>query len=90
MVANMALYPWEDIDAAVREQAEAEIWADEAHDAWLAGLLADDDRSVTGNDPAYDRWVAEGAPSVAWSLLDDPYTLADVEPAEYRDDWVGA
>lgn len=86
----LALFPWEDTDLAQREQAEADIWADEAHDAWLAALLADQQTALVGGDPAYDRWVADGAPGVVWSLLDDAGVMADVWPAELRDDWIGA
>lgn len=41
MVADVSLYPWEDIDAAVREQAEQEIWSDAEYQQWLDELLAD-------------------------------------------------
>lgn len=40
MVADVSLYPWEDIDAAVREQAEQEIWSDAEYQQWLDELLA--------------------------------------------------
>lgn len=89
MIDSMAIYPWEDIDASVRQRAEADIWSDAEHDAWLAALLADDSRSLTGSDPCYERWVEAGAPGVVWSSLDDD-AMADVWSAEYRDDWVGA
>lgn len=89
MINDSALYPWEDIDAIVREQAEEEIWSDAEYQAWLDGILADDGRSLTGSDPAYERWVEAGAPGVVWSLLDDAGVMADVWPAEYRDDWIG-
>lgn len=88
-MSDLAIYPWEDIDAAVRAQAEAEIWADEEHDAWLAQLLADDCRSLIGVDPAYERWLAEGAPGVVWSLLDDAEAVAGILPDCQRDDWIG-
>ena len=87
---NVALFPWEDIDAAVRQQAEEEIWSDEEHDAWLAALFADQQAALVGGDPAYERWVADGAPGVTWSLLDDAGVMVEVWPAEYRDDWIGA
>lgn len=90
MFIDIALYPWEDIDLAVRQQAEDEIWSDEEHDAWLAALMADDTRSLTGSDPCYERWVEAGALGVTWSPLDDAGVMADVWPAEYRDDWIGA
>lgn len=86
MVVSIALYPWEDIDAAVREQAEADIWSDAEHDAWLEALFADQQTALTGGDPAYDRWVAEGAPGVTWSLLDSG---VEILPDYQRDDWVG-
>lgn len=34
-----ALYPWENVDMAVREQAEQEIWSDEEYQQWLDALL---------------------------------------------------
>lgn len=37
----IALYPWENVDMAVREQAEQEIWSDEEYQQWLDELLAD-------------------------------------------------
>lgn len=88
-MAILALYPWEDIDAAVRERAEADIWSDAEHDAWLEALFADDSRSMTGGDPAYDRWVAEGTPGVVWSLLDDTAVIADILPDWQRDECIG-
>lgn len=88
--AAPALFPWEDIDAIVREQAETEIWSDAEHDAWLEALFADQRAALDGGDPAYERWVAEGAPGVVWSSLGDDDVMADVWPAEYRDDWMGA
>lgn len=90
MVIDIAIYPWEDIDLAVRQQAEDEIWSDAEHDAWLEALFADQQAAVVGGDPYYDRWVAEGAPGVVWASLADDDAMADVWPAEYRDDWVGA
>jgi len=87
--SSFALYPWKDIDAVVREQAEADIWSDEEHDAWLTGILADDDRSLTGSDPAYERWVEAGAPGVVWSLLDDAAVVAGVLPDWQRDEHIG-
>ena len=39
MIAEMALYAWEDIDMAVREQAEQEIWSDAEYQQWLDALL---------------------------------------------------
>lgn len=89
IIAEIARFPWEDIDIAVRQQAEEEIWSDEEHDAWLSALVADDDRSLTGSDPCFERWVEAGAPGVVWSLLDDAGVMADVWPAEDRDDHVG-
>lgn len=85
---TIAIYPWEDIDMAVREQAEAEIWSDEEHDVWLEALTADQLTAINGADPMYERWVAEGAPSVArqWTLLDGD---VDVLPDWEREDYVG-
>lgn len=40
IVADVALFPWEDIDMAVREQAEQEIWSDAEYQQWLDALLA--------------------------------------------------
>lgn len=101
MVAiELALFPWEEVDALVREQAEAEVWSDEEHDAWLAALAADQMASIDGNDPMYERWLAEGAPSVAgqWSLLPaadddvlpDWWRAVDVLPDWQRDEYVGS
>ena len=88
---DMALFPWEDIDATIRQQAEDEIWSDAEHDAWLTELFADQQAALGGGDPYYERWVAAGAPGVVWSLLDDPATMADMDiwQPEYRDDYVG-
>lgn len=86
---DMALFPWEDIDMVVRQQAEDEIWSDAEHDAWLTALFADQQAALDGGDPCYERWVAEGAPGVVWSLLDDASVMADVWPDYQRDDWVG-
>lgn len=36
---GLALFPWEDIDMAVREQAEQEIWSDAEYQQWLDTLL---------------------------------------------------
>lgn len=38
-MTTIALYPWEDIDMAVREQAEQEIWSDAEYQQWLDALL---------------------------------------------------
>lgn len=38
-MTTLALYPWEDIDIAVREQAEQEIWSDAEYQQWLDELL---------------------------------------------------
>lgn len=39
MTTGLALFPWEDIDMAVREQAEQEIWSDAEYQQWLDTLL---------------------------------------------------
>lgn len=41
IATGLALFPWEDIDMAVREQAEQEIWSDAEYQQWLDELLAD-------------------------------------------------
>lgn len=41
MIAEMALFPWENVDMAVRERAEQEIWSDVEYQQWLDELLAD-------------------------------------------------
>jgi hypothetical protein len=98
--ANLSLFPWEEVDAIIRQQVEDEIWSDEEHDAWLAALVADDPSTSsgyavgelvepTGSDPCYERWVEAGAPGVVWSLLDDASVMAEVWPDYQRDDWVG-
>lgn len=89
MAAELAMFPWEDIDLMVRAQAEAEIWSDAEYDAWLAELDADRLATIDGSDLMYERWLAEGAPSVAgqWSLLDG---AMEVLPEWDRDDWIGS
>ena len=39
VATGLALFPWEDIDMAVREQAEQEIWSDAEYQQWLDALL---------------------------------------------------
>jgi len=39
VIADVSLYPWEDVDAAVRERAEQEIWSDAEYQQWLDVLL---------------------------------------------------
>lgn len=39
-MTTLALFPWEDVDAAVRERAELEIWSDAEYQQWLDELLA--------------------------------------------------
>lgn len=39
-VAEVALFPWEDVDMVVRERAEQEIWSDAEYQQWLDALLA--------------------------------------------------
>lgn len=39
IATGLALFPWEDIDMAVREQAEQEIWSDAEYQQWLDALL---------------------------------------------------
>lgn len=39
MVADVTLFPWENVDMAVREQAEQEIWSDAEYQQWLDALL---------------------------------------------------
>ncbi len=41
IATGLALFPWEDIDMAVREQAEQEIWSDAEYQQWLDTLLAE-------------------------------------------------
>lgn len=89
MMIEIALYPWQEVDGVVRELAEAEILLDAEYQAWLDEFLADDSRSLTGSDPAYERWVEAGAPGVTWSLLDDTAVVADILPDWQRDEYIG-
>lgn len=82
--------PWEDIDRLVREQAEAEMWADMEHDEWLASLFADQSsESIPVSDPCFTEWWDNGAPSVAgqWTMLGRGDVA--VLPEWDREDWVG-
>lgn len=90
MVADVTVFPWEEVDALVREQAEQEVWSDAEHDAWLEALTADQMASIDGSDPMYERWLAEGAPrSGGWSQA---LLAGEVEvlPDWQRDDYVGS
>lgn len=93
MMVDITLYPWEDIDAAIRQQAEDEIWSDAEHDAWLTALFADQQAALDGGDPYYERWIEAGAPRLeghrTWSLLDDAAVVADILPDWQRDEYIG-
>lgn len=45
-MAALAIYPWQDIDVAVREQAEAEILADAEFQQWFDGLWAGMEQAI--------------------------------------------
>lgn len=90
---ELALFPYEDPDA-IAADLEA-FWdevtrrpglGDELTDAEAAALLGEwppEDEPVS--DPNYVRWLAEGAPTCSWTILDDPdagsvYGSLDDEP----------
>lgn len=73
-MTTLALYPWEDIDMAVRERAEEEIWSDEEFLAWLDEVMSE---QAPEEEPDY---VPFQQPASYW---------ADVLPDWQREDYVG-
>lgn len=64
MIAEVALYPWEDIDMAVREQAEAEIWSDAEYQQWLDAFVGKPVEAMTELEfMAYTADQLEAQPS---------------------------
>lgn len=66
---TLALYPWEDVDAAVREASADGEWHDAEHDEWLTAFLAD----------AYEAWLDDVEPS------EPAYVPFQLDASEYAD-----
>lgn len=74
---TIAIYPWEDIDMAVREQAEAEIWNDEEFQAWLDEAMSE---QAEGEEEPEPEYIPFQQPASYW---------ADVLPDWEREEYIG-